>query len=146
EKMMIADVGVHLLDVCRFLFGEVRTVYALNQRINPGIRGEDVATLLLHLENGMSCTVEMSYASVVDYDCFPQTLVVVEGSEGSIHLNKDYHLKFFSRETSDEWQVELPVYHWVHPQYAVVQTSMVEIHRHFLAALSGKTTVETSGE
>ena len=146
EQMMLADVGVHLLDVCRFLFGEVRRLFCLTQRINPKIKGEDVATLLLAMENGMSCTLEMSYASVVDYECFPQTLIEVEGDRGAIRLAPDYQYTITTQDGQHSKQIALPTYDWVHPEYAVVQSSMVAIHRHFLAGLQQENSVETTGE
>ncbi len=145
ERMMLADVGVHLLDVSRFLFGEVTRLFCRTQRVNPGIQGEDVATLLLETAGGMTVTVEMSYASVVDYECFPQTLVEVEGNRGSVRLGPDFRFTVTTREGQRTEQLTLPTYDWVHPQYAVVQSSMVEIHRHFLAGLREGQAVETSG-
>ncbi len=145
ERMMLADVGVHLLDVGRFLFGEVTRLYCQTQRVNSDIKGEDVATLLLETVGGMTVTVEMSYASVVDYESFPQTLVEVEGNRGSVRLGPDYCFTVITREGQRPEQLTLPSYDWVHPQYAVVQSSMVEIHRHFLAGLRDGQAVETSG-
>ena len=146
ERMMLADVGVHLLDVSRFLFGEVTRLYCQTQRVNPAIRGEDVATLLLETAGGMTVTVEMSYASVVDYECFPQTLVEVEGAHGSVRLSPDFHFTVTTQEGQQTERLALPTYDWVHPQYAVVQSSMVAIHRHFLAGLRDGQPVETTGE
>ncbi len=146
ERMMLADVGVHLLNVSRFLFGEVKRLFCRTQRVNLAIRGEDVATLLLETESGMAVTVEMSYASVTDYDCFPQTLVEVEGNRGSVRLGPDFYFTVTTREGKRTEQLTLPDYGWVHPQYAVVQSSMVALHRHFLAGLREGKPVETSGE
>lgn len=146
ERMMLADVGVHLLDVSRFLFGEVERLFCQTQRVNPGIRGEDVATLLLETAGGMTLTVEMSYASVVAYECFPQTLVELEGNRGSVRLGPDFRFTVTTREGQRTEQLSLPNYDWVHPQYAVVQSSMVDIHRHFLAGLRNGQAVETTGE
>lgn len=146
EQMMVADVGVHLLDVCRYLFGEVRSLYTVNQRINPDIKGEDVSTILLRMKSGMSCILEMSYASIVAYDCFPQTLVEVEGELGSVHLDRHYHLAWMTQEQQEAQTIQLPNYDWVHPEYAVVQTSMVAIQRNFLDGLRGAGQVETSGD
>lgn len=145
ERMMLADVGVHLLDVSRFLFGEVERLFCRTQRVNPAIRGEDVATLLLETKSGMTVTVEMSYASVTDYECFPQTLVEVEGDQGSVRLSPDFHFTVTTREGQHPEQLTLPDYDWVHPQYAVVQSSMVAIQQHFLAGLCEGKPVETSG-
>ena len=145
DQFLLADVGVHLLDVCRFLFGEVSRLYCLTQQVNPGIKGEDVATLLLEMENGMTCTVEMSYASVVDYECFPQTLAEIEGDRGSIRLGPEYQFTITTRNGQQKEQLSLPSYDWVNPQYAVVQSSMVALHRHFLAGIQNGEPVETTG-
>lgn len=145
ERMILAEVGLHLLDICRFLFGEPRRLFCVTQRINPTIQGEDVATVLLEMATGMSCTVEMSYASLVDYECFPQTLMEVEGEQGSIRLSPDYRFDITTHTRQQTEQIRLPEYDWVNPQYAVVQTSMVELHRHFLLGLRNGQPVETTG-
>lgn len=145
-QFIIADLGVHLLDVCRFLFGEVASVYCQIQRINPAIRGEDVATLLLKMRSGLVSTVELSYASTVGYECFPQTLVEVEGTKGSFHLQPDYLLATTTREGTSTETVSLPNYPWVHPQYVVAQSAMVALQQDFLAAIRNDTLPETTGE
>lgn len=146
ERMMLADVGVHLFDICRFLFGEVRRLFCLTQRINSHIKGEDVATVLMEMASGMSCTLEMSYASIVDYECFPQTLLEIEGEQGTIRLSPDYRFDITTQTRQQTEQIRLPEYDWVNPQYAVVQTSMVALHQHFLRGLRTGAPVETTGE
>ncbi len=146
DRFILADLGVHLLDVCRFLFGEVEHVYCLTNRVNPAIRGEDVATVLMKMVSGLSCTLELSYATVTDLECFPQTLAEIEGAEGSVRLLPGYKLVTTTRKGTERTTVQLPAYDWVHPQYAVVQSSMVAIHRNFLAGLRTGAAVETSGE
>ncbi len=44
ERFVIEDLGVHVLDVARFLMGEVETLTARTQRVDPRVRGEDAAT------------------------------------------------------------------------------------------------------
>jgi predicted dehydrogenase len=50
ENFVILDLGVHMLDVARFLMGEASRLYCQTQSIKPGIRGEDMATIVLHHE------------------------------------------------------------------------------------------------
>ena len=47
ERFIIQDLGIHILDVARFLFGDVATLAATTQRVNPRDprrgRGDDAA-------------------------------------------------------------------------------------------------------
>ena len=65
KRLILADVGVHVLDVARFLLGEVERVYCETQRVRPGLSGEDMATVLLRHICGAISVVECSYASAL---------------------------------------------------------------------------------
>ena len=39
ENFILADMGVHLLDVCRFLFGEADRLYCHTHQVQKGIKG-----------------------------------------------------------------------------------------------------------
>src|SRR5690606_10067820 len=86
DRFILTDIGSHVLDICRFLLGEVETLYCRTARVSPGIRGEDVATVLMHMRSGAHCIAEMSYASIREREVFPQTLLLIEGAAGSIRL------------------------------------------------------------
>jgi len=77
EEFAITDQGSHQYDVCRFLFGEVRTLYCRIQRVNPKIKGEDVVTTLMEMKSGVVCTSEISFASLLEREAFPQTLILI---------------------------------------------------------------------
>ena len=85
ENFVILDLGVHMLDVARFLMGEASRLYCQTQSIKPGIRGEDMATMLPQHESGATSVVEASYASPIHPDPFPQLRVQVEGTDNSIY-------------------------------------------------------------
>lgn len=55
EEFILTDMGSHILDVTRFLFGEVDSLYCQTQRVHGGIKGEDVATVTMKMAAG--CTV-----------------------------------------------------------------------------------------
>ena len=59
ERYILADMGSHLLDTARFLFGEARLLYCHTHRIHPDIKGEDVATAMLLMENQTTVTVDL---------------------------------------------------------------------------------------
>lgn len=62
ERFIVSDVGSHILDVARFLFGEADRLYCQTHRVHGDIRGEDVATVMMQMGQ-TSVVCEMSYAS-----------------------------------------------------------------------------------
>ncbi len=155
ERFIIADVGSHTFDVARFLFGEPAQLFCRTQRINPRIRGEDVANTLIETASGLTCYVEMSYASVLEVDAFPETLIWVEGSAGSVELRQGFELRITTRSgltrsglTRSCTRVEYarpPSYAWANPDYAVVHASIVACNRNILSALRNEGSAETTG-
>src|SRR6202034_4514249 len=75
DHFVILDLGVHMLDVPRSLMGDATRLTCQTQSIKPGIRGEDMATILMQHESGATSVVEASYASPIHPDPFPQLRV-----------------------------------------------------------------------
>jgi predicted dehydrogenase len=150
ERFMIADMGSHILDVARFFFGEPRSLYARAQRIHPDIRGDDVATVVLTMGGGRTTVLcEMAFAeNPLEHECFPQTLVFVEGDRGSLELAPDYWVRVTTADGTHARRHPPPQYAWTDPAYAVAQSSMVRCNADLLAALrSGDPTqAETHAE
>jgi D-apiose dehydrogenase len=144
EKFIITDVGSHVLDVSRYLFGEARSLYCQTQRVNPVIRGEDVANILLTMQVGVHCYVEMSYASILEQESFPQTLILIEGEKGSLHLTHDFMLKTTTRQGTVSEEIRPVLYPWLDPDYAVVHSSIVDCNQDILNGLRGGK-AETTG-
>jgi D-apiose dehydrogenase len=131
EQFILTDLGTHILDVARFLFGEAESVYCETHRIHQEIRGEDVATVVLSM-NGEQTTVacNLAYAgNALERECFPQTLIFIESSRGSVELAPDYWLRVTTDEGTLSRRVPPRMYSWVDPAYAVVQSSIVDCHR-----------------
>jgi len=145
ENFILADIGSHILDICRFLFGEVKTLHCLTQTVNKKALGEDVANVLMEMENGLHCIAEMSYASVLEKETFPQTLILVEGESGSLHLTNNFELRITTRKRTTSSFIQPSKYSWVDPDYAVVHSSIVDCNRDILKGLQGGK-AETTGE
>lgn len=145
EQFILTDIGSHVLDICRFLFGEAESLYCQTSRVNPRIKGEDVANVLMRMTGGLTCYAEMSYASVLEREAFPQTLISVEGSLGSVLLTHDFVLKTTTRSGTVQATAPPPVYPWADPAYAVVHSSIVDCNRDILNDLQGIATAETTG-
>ncbi len=117
----------------------------MTKRVNKNIRGEDVANVLMEMENGLHCIAEMSYASLLENESFPQTLVLVEGETGSIHLANDFELRITTRDGTTSSIVQPVNYDWADPDYAVVHSSIVDCNKDILKGLQGGR-AETTGE
>ncbi len=145
ENLILTDLGSHILDISRFLFGEPNTLYCLTKRVNPEIKGEDVANVLMEMDSGVHCYAEMSFASLFEKEQFPQTLVLAEGEKGSLHLTHDFTLKTTTRQGTVTEKVRPVRYPWVDPDYSVVHSSIVDCNRDILNGLKGGY-CETTGE
>jgi len=147
EQFLLTDLGTHILDVARFLFGEPETLYCQTQQVHKDIKGEDVATVILRMKSGASVICEMAYAeNYLEREHFPQTFIFIEGSAGSLELGPD----FWIRETTAEGTLSkrYPPHHysWADPAYDLVHSSIVSCHENILAALRGEGEAETTGE
>jgi predicted dehydrogenase len=145
EHFILSDIGSHVLDICRFLFGEAKSIHCLTKRVNPKINGEDVANVLMEMQSGLHCYAEMSYASILEREAFPQTLVLIEGEKGSLHLTHDFELKTITRQGTTSKVIRPVMYNWLDPAYAVVHSSIVDCNRDLLNGLRGGKS-ETTGD
>ncbi len=146
DQLILADLGTHILDVSRFLFGEAQELCCQTRQIRQDIRGEDVATVLLRMENGLTVMCNMSYVSHWELDRFPQTMVTVEGTRGGVSLGPDYQLLQFGDGQTKRERIAIDEYAWANPEYMLVHSSMVGCHRNLLAGLRGETPAETTGD
>ena len=71
DQFILTDIGSHVLDICRYLFGEARSLYCRTQTVNPRIKGEDVANVLMEMESGLHWYAEMFYASILEREALP---------------------------------------------------------------------------
>ena len=145
ENFVLLDLGVHMLDVARYLLGEVSFLYCQSESITPGIRGEDIATTMLRHQSGATSVVECSYASKIHPDPFPQLTLQVEGKRGSLRIDHGYRMTVFSNGTVEEVDVSPKLYPWSTPPWHGTQESVVRTQRHWVRALREGIEPETSG-
>lgn len=147
EQFLIADLGSHLFDVVRFLFGEAGSVYCRTQRVHPDIKGEDVVTALFNHGGGLTSVCTMAYAeNFLEREHFPQTFLFIEGERGSIELASDYWLRVTTRWGTHARRVPPARYAWADPAYDVVHASIVPCNADILADLRGQKATQTRGE
>ena len=145
ERFILMDIGTHILDVARFLFGEAESLSCVTRRVRADIRGEDVATVLMRMPESVAVTCEMSYASRVEHDRFPETFVLVEGTQGTAELGPDFWVRVTTAAGTTARRCPPPRYAWADPRYDLAQASMVPCLRNLLDGLRGGV-AETTAE
>ncbi len=145
KQFILTDIGTHIFDTVRYLFGEAKSIYCQIATVHKNIKGEDVATCALNMESGLHCSVEMSYASTVEHDRFPETFIMIEGDEGSVELAPDCWVRTTTIQGTQSVKVITPYYEWVDRRYYLSQTATIEANRDFLRALKGEKEAETTG-
>ncbi|WP_425373807.1 Gfo/Idh/MocA family protein [Phyllobacterium salinisoli] len=145
ERFIIQDLGIHILDIARFLFGDVTHISAATRRVNTNIRGEDVATILLAHENGATSICDCSYATHLPEELFPQTLVEIDGSRGTLRLGANYQMIVHADGHTQTFDVSPKLHDWANRPWHNIQESVFNIERHWTACLKGGQQPETSG-
>jgi D-apiose dehydrogenase len=145
ERFAILDVGIHLLDLARYYFGEVESLACSAQKANPRVRGEDAATMLLRHRGGATSIVDASFFTHMHPTPFPETTVEIDGGSGAARVLEGYRLQLTEGETMSVTSVEPRPAPWMQKPWHDVQTSVVNIQRHWLEVLKSGGVPATSG-
>ncbi len=97
-RLIVYEMGIHYLDVMRFLFGDPTSLYARLHHISQETAGEDVEIVVLSYPD-MTAVMQHSWASrpvpMLDYQASddalpkPPPLFGVDGTLGTINLQSD---------------------------------------------------------
>jgi len=141
-RLLLYEVGVHLLDVQRFLFGDPETVYARLHRLSPHVQGEDVQALILGYP-GLTSLIVDSWASVPIPDLdrlegggkWSPRLLEIDGSDGTLSLRGDGSVHVYTDGGGRHWDA---VEDGAQRAHAAAQ-------QHFIDCLESGAEFETSG-
>lgn len=100
--------------------------------------------MLMETDRGTAVTCEMSYASRLEHERFPETYVLAECERGSVELGPDYWIRTTTREGTVARRRPPARYAWADPAYDVVHASIVDCNRNLLAGLAGAGSAETT--
>ncbi|MCZ3379888.1 Gfo/Idh/MocA family protein [Rhizobium sp. AG207R] len=145
ERFIIEDLGIHTLDIARFILGDVSSLTARTKRVNPKIKGEDVATILLDHENGATSIVDVSYASKLAAEPFPETLIELDGTKGSIRLSQGYRLEVSGADGVTLSDASPQLLSWASRPWHNIQESVLAIQQHWTDRLASGGETSTSG-
>ena len=145
ERFVILDLGVHVVDVARYLLGEVERVSCETQRRNPKVKAEDTATMLLRHTSGAVSVVECTYESRKEPDPFPETLLEIEGPRGALVTKPGYRMQLTTDGKMSESEFDIPLLHWAKKPWHMVEESVYRTCAHFLERLKAGQDADTSG-
>lgn len=146
ERLVILDVGIHVLDLARFFLGEVDRVSCETQRRNPKVRAEDTATIMMRHTSGAVSVVEATYESRRIPDPFPETLLEIEGPAGSIVVTRGEKMIVTTQGLSFEENIGSPLLSWTTRPWHVSQEAVLNTNRHMMECARSGRPAETSGE
>ncbi len=147
KRYILADVGVHLLDTARFLFGEARNLYCQTHKVHTDLKGEDVATVMLSMASNVTVTVYMGFPeNHVERDIFPETRVFIEAEKGSVELALDHWLRVTTGKGTFATRRVPRAYPWGEPDYAPFCSAIVPTNANLLRALRGEGEAESTAE
>ncbi len=90
-RLLIHENGVHFIDTFRYLFGEIKSVYARLRKLNPVIKGEDTAWVQFDFRSGGLGLLDSGRynESTAENPRFTFGEALIEGLKGSIRLYDD---------------------------------------------------------
>jgi predicted dehydrogenase len=141
------DLGIHYVDVARFLLGAPETIYARLARVHPDLVGEDRALVTLTFGDS-TALIDLSSSSYAPYG-HPnrQTTVVedfrIEGDAGTLALIPDPVRGDLLRVTTTTDETETRAYEG--EPYAAYLQSFIAAQSHFVECLRAGRGPETAG-
>jgi predicted dehydrogenase len=132
-RLILLDMGCHLVDTARYLIGEIQTVTASTGRFGRNNFGEDVAMIAVYFAGGSLGLLDMSWCAAVPDLARPEWALnetVAEGSAGTLRLLADGSLEIISPTGKRERRpVSLP------PDDQVYVDGYAATQRHFIMGL-----------
>ena len=112
ERFLVHETAIHLIDVFRYLFGEMSSVFADLRQINPVIKGEDAGLLVFSFENGARGLLDGNRLSDHQAENCRLTMgeMRIEGEKGVLSLNGDAQVSLRVKDTKKAKEIN---YKWL---------------------------------
>jgi len=142
-RLLVYENGIHFIDTFRYLFGEVREVYAKLRKLNPIIAGEDWAIIQFEFQNHVNAVWDANRYNEPNYENPRYTFgeMLIDGMKGSFRLYSDGRITI---QKLGQQEVEHPY----NPSREGFSGDCVyETQRHFVdGLLNNASSFETSGD
>lgn len=146
SEFILTDMGSHVFDMARVLFGEASDLYCRTRRVHADIQGEDVATTVLTMgqaQTTVTCNLALA-ETPLEIERPVETFVFIEGDQGSLELAADYWVRLTTKDGTQARRWAPTPYSWALPDYLLSQSSMVACVENLLAGVRGGQ-AETTG-
>ncbi|MDJ0991077.1 MAG: Gfo/Idh/MocA family oxidoreductase [Desulfobacterales bacterium] len=147
ERLLIYETGVHFIDTFRYLFGEIRSVYAQLYRLNPVIKGEDCGQVFFHFTSGQRAIMDANRynedaSGISLFKCHPRTtfgIMRLDGAGGHLIMDScgDLTIKPLGRSSYR--------HEYYHEQLGFAGDSVYNTLQHFVTHLIEGRLFETNG-
>ncbi|HLP37615.1 Gfo/Idh/MocA family oxidoreductase [Lacibacter sp.] len=141
ERLLVYETGIHFIDTFRYLFGEVKEVYAKLRNLNPVIKGEDAGIVHFEFENGVQAVWDANRYNESNSDNARYTFgeMLIEGDKGSIRLYNNGNISIQTLGLSER------VYAYHHQNINFAGDCVYQIQHHFIDCIINNKPFETSG-
>ncbi len=142
-RLILLEMGPHLIDTARYLLGEIATVSATLGHFGEGHPGEDVATLSLRFDSGALGLLDLSWCALADWarPAWALNESAVEGTVATLRLALDGSLERISLDGKVTRRA-VPLPHEEH----IYLDGYIATQSHFVEGLLHDAPFETSGE
>ncbi len=140
EQPALNDMGSHVFDLVRFLFGEAESIYCATHKSLDFLSGPNIFTATLRCGPAL-CVCEVG--------CRVDSSLLIEGPKGVLELGTDrtLHIRTDAQEIVRPCP-PTPRYAWGRPEAGDpdILHAIVECHRHLVASLRTGQPAESAGE
>ena len=104
ERFLIHETAIHYIDVFRYLFGDVSSIWSDLAQLNPAIQGEDSCLVVMDFEDGFRGVLDGNRLSDHVAENRRRTMgdMSIEGERGELVLSGDGELTFRRHGANDK--------------------------------------------
>ena len=108
ERFLIHETAIHQIDVFRYLFGEVKSLWADLAKLNPVIKGEDSCLLIMDFDGGFRAVLDGNRLSdhVAENTRLTMGEMSIEGENGELTLSGDGVIRFRAHGSHDHKTID----------------------------------------
>lgn len=141
ERLLVYETGIHFIDTFRYLFGEVKEVYAKLRKLNPVIKGEDAGVVQFEFNNGVHAIWDASRynESTTGNPRYTFGEMLIEADRGSIRLYNNGTITIQTLGSPER----IHAYH--HQNINFAGDCVYATQRHFADGLLNNKAFETNG-
>lgn len=140
-RLLVYETGIHFIDTFRFLFGEVKEVYAKLRKLNPVITGEDAGIVQFEFTNGVQVVWDANRYNESSSENPRYTFgeFTIEGERGTIRMYNN------GKITIQNLGVPETIHDYSPSKEDFAGDCVFNTQCHFVQGLLGEGLFETSG-